>query len=116
MHMRTLHVRHVVASLRTKSFVHAFCDFFNLASVSVDCAVVADATARDVRKIVHLPSSLLSLPSLSVSFIADGALTGLSKKMIKQLYGDEQFKKWRRGYDEQPPPISSFSAACECLV
>lgn len=40
-----------------------------------------------------------------------GALTGLSKKMIRQIYGEKQFMKWRRGYDEQPPPISSFSSA-----
>lgn len=43
----------------------------------------------------------------------DGALTGLSKKMIRQIYGEAQFKRWRRGYDEPPPPISSFSSACE---
>jgi bisphosphoglycerate-dependent phosphoglycerate mutase len=46
----------------------------------------------------------------------DGALTGLSKKMIRQLYGEAQFKRWRRSYDERPPPISSFSAACECVL
>jgi len=40
-----------------------------------------------------------------------GALTGLSKKMIRQIYGDEQFMKWRRGFDTKPPPISSFSHA-----
>eukprot|EP01038_Epipyxis_sp_PR26KG_P006832 gene6832-9354_t len=40
-----------------------------------------------------------------------GALTGLSKKMIRQRHGDEQFKKWRRGFDSPPPPISSFSHA-----
>jgi len=39
----------------------------------------------------------------------DGALTGLSKKMIRQMYGDEQFMRWRRGFDEPPPAISSFS-------
>ena len=39
-----------------------------------------------------------------------GALTGLSKKMIKQRHGETQFKKWRRGYTNRPPPISSFSA------
>ena len=27
-----------------------------------------------------------------------GALTGLSKKMIKEKHGDAQFMKWRRGY------------------
>ena len=45
----------------------------------------------------------------------DGALTGLSKKMIKQIYGEAQFKRWRRGYHEPPPPISSFSSSCESL-
>lgn len=40
---------------------------------------------------------------------ADGALTGLSKKMIRQIYGDEQFMMWRRGYDCRPPAVSPFS-------
>jgi 2,3-bisphosphoglycerate-dependent phosphoglycerate mutase len=39
-----------------------------------------------------------------------GALTGLSKKMIAQKHGDKQFKKWRRGYDQRPPQVSSFSS------
>jgi len=38
-----------------------------------------------------------------------GALTGYSKKMIKQKYGEEQFLLWRRGFDIRPPPVSSFS-------
>ena len=38
-----------------------------------------------------------------------GALTGLSKKMIRQIHGEKQFLQWRRGYDTRPPPISSFS-------
>jgi hypothetical protein len=45
-----------------------------------------------------------------------GGLTGLSKKMIRQIYGDEQFMKWRRGYDTPPPPISSFSQACKTFL
>lgn len=40
-----------------------------------------------------------------------GNLTGLSKKMIKQIYGSDQFQQWRRGYDIQPPSISPFSQA-----
>ncbi len=39
-----------------------------------------------------------------------GALTGLSKKMIRQKHGDKQFKKWRRGYAQRPPLVSSFSS------
>jgi len=38
-----------------------------------------------------------------------GALTGLSKSMIKQQHGDAQFAKWRRGYAERPPKTSPFS-------
>ena len=39
-----------------------------------------------------------------------GALTGLSKKMIAQKHGEQQFKKWRRGYYQRPPAVSSFSS------
>eukprot|EP00538_Stauroneis_constricta_P004232 CAMPEP_0119572694 /NCGR_PEP_ID=MMETSP1352-20130426/44750_1 /TAXON_ID=265584 /ORGANISM="Stauroneis constricta, Strain CCMP1120" /LENGTH=855 /DNA_ID=CAMNT_0007622381 /DNA_START=144 /DNA_END=2711 /DNA_ORIENTATION=- len=38
-----------------------------------------------------------------------GELTGLSKKMVRQRHGDEQFMAWRRGYDVKPPHVSSFS-------
>jgi len=38
-----------------------------------------------------------------------GALTGFSKKMVKQKYGEEQFLLWRRGFDIKPPAVSSFS-------
>ena len=38
-----------------------------------------------------------------------GALTGLSKKMIQQEYGDAQFRKWRRRH-RQPPAVSLLSA------
>lgn len=40
-----------------------------------------------------------------------GALTGLSKKMIRQKHGQDQFLKWRRGFDTVPPPASTFSHA-----
>jgi 2,3-bisphosphoglycerate-dependent phosphoglycerate mutase len=39
-----------------------------------------------------------------------GALTGLSKQMVAQRHGDETLKKWRRGYADRPPAISSFSS------
>ena len=38
-----------------------------------------------------------------------GALTGLSKKKTRTVYGDVQFKKWRRSYNTRPPAVSSFS-------
>jgi 2,3-bisphosphoglycerate-dependent phosphoglycerate mutase len=38
-----------------------------------------------------------------------GALTGKSKNMIANIYGEDQLKKWRRGYSIRPPPTSSYS-------
>lgn len=38
-----------------------------------------------------------------------GDLTGLSKAMVKQRHGADQFQAWRRGYAVKPPPVSSFS-------
>ena len=38
-----------------------------------------------------------------------GALSGLSKRMVAQRNGEEQFKTWRRGYKVRPPAVSSFS-------
>lgn len=38
-----------------------------------------------------------------------GGLTGKSKKMIARVFGDSQFKRWRRGFDVRPPPLHSFS-------
>lgn len=38
-----------------------------------------------------------------------GALTSLSKRMIRTKYGQRQFQQWRRGYTTRPPPVSSFS-------
>jgi 2,3-bisphosphoglycerate-dependent phosphoglycerate mutase len=36
-------------------------------------------------------------------------LTGKSKKKIANDYGEDQLKKWRRGYKIRPPPTSSYS-------
>lgn len=38
-----------------------------------------------------------------------GALTGRSKKMVGNIYGQDQLKKWRRGFDIPPPKASSYS-------
>jgi 2,3-bisphosphoglycerate-dependent phosphoglycerate mutase len=38
-----------------------------------------------------------------------GDLTGKSKRMVANEYGDEQLKKWRRGYKIRPPRVSSYS-------
>ena len=38
-----------------------------------------------------------------------GALTGKSKAMVANEYGEEQLVKWRRGFKIRPPPVSSYS-------
>eukprot|EP00551_Chaetoceros_affinis_P005348 CAMPEP_0203662630 /NCGR_PEP_ID=MMETSP0090-20130426/529_1 /ASSEMBLY_ACC=CAM_ASM_001088 /TAXON_ID=426623 /ORGANISM="Chaetoceros affinis, Strain CCMP159" /LENGTH=786 /DNA_ID=CAMNT_0050525445 /DNA_START=40 /DNA_END=2400 /DNA_ORIENTATION=- len=38
-----------------------------------------------------------------------GDLTGKSKKMVANIYGEKQLKMWRRGFDVPPPPVSSYS-------
>ncbi len=35
-----------------------------------------------------------------------GALQGKNKAQVRAEYGDEQFARWRRSYDIQPPPIT----------
>ncbi len=35
-----------------------------------------------------------------------GALQGLNKLEVERKYGEEQLKKWRRGYDVRPPLIA----------
>ena len=35
-----------------------------------------------------------------------GALQGLNKATTREKYGDEQFMRWRRSYDEPPPPLA----------
>jgi 2,3-bisphosphoglycerate-dependent phosphoglycerate mutase len=38
-----------------------------------------------------------------------GALQGLDKSATREKYGDEQFMRWRRSYDEPPPPLDDDS-------
>lgn len=43
------------------------------------------------------------------TYLQYGALTGLSKSMVQERHGLEQFNKWRLSYDNAPPPVSPFS-------
>jgi 2,3-bisphosphoglycerate-dependent phosphoglycerate mutase len=38
-----------------------------------------------------------------------GALQGLDKAATREKYGDDQFLRWRRSYDEPPPPLDDDS-------
>jgi len=51
----------------------------------------------------------MTIPRVCIIYRMYGALTGFSKEMIKQRHGETQFKRWRRGYTNRPPAISSFS-------
>ena len=57
----------------------------------------------------HMYDIILSLIFKGLNERMYGELTGLSKAMVKQRHGDEQFKAWRRGYAVRPPSCSSFS-------
>jgi 2,3-bisphosphoglycerate-dependent phosphoglycerate mutase len=35
-----------------------------------------------------------------------GALQGMNKDEVKEKYGEDLFKQWRRSYDVQPPALS----------
>lgn len=45
-----------------------------------------------------------------------GELTGLNKVAIKEKYGAEQVKKWRRGYDHAPPKITKANPYYEEII
>ncbi|MGH7882598.1 MAG: phosphoglyceromutase [Candidatus Dormibacteraceae bacterium] len=34
-----------------------------------------------------------------------GGLQGRNKRQVREQFGDQQFKLWRRSYDEPPPPL-----------
>jgi 2,3-bisphosphoglycerate-dependent phosphoglycerate mutase len=36
-----------------------------------------------------------------------GALQGMNKDEIKEKFGEEKFKQWRRSYDIQPPALTA---------
>jgi 2,3-bisphosphoglycerate-dependent phosphoglycerate mutase len=38
-----------------------------------------------------------------------GALQGLDKAATREKFGDDQFMRWRRSYDEPPPPLDDDS-------
>lgn len=45
-----------------------------------------------------------------------GDLTGKNKWDVQKEYGDEQFQKWRRGWDTQPPNGESLKDVYERTV
>ncbi len=62
----------------------------------------AQQTLDEIKKILHC-ESIPTYQSESLNERDYGDLTGKNKWKIKEEFGEEQFNKWRRSYDEQPP-------------
>lgn len=45
-----------------------------------------------------------------------GDLQGLNKDEVRAEYGEEQFKKWRRGFDTPPPNGESLKDTCDRVL
>lgn len=62
----------------------------------------AQQTLDEIKKILHC-ESIPTYQSEALNERDYGDLTGKNKWKIKEEFGDEQFNKWRRSFDEQPP-------------
>lgn len=75
----------------------------------------AQQTLDEIKKILHCES----IPTYQTTALNErdyGDLTGKNKWKIKEEFGEEQFNKWRRGYDEQPPHGESLHNVYERVV
>lgn len=62
----------------------------------------AQQTLEEIKKICHI-EAIPTYQSQSLNERDYGDLTGKNKWKIKEEFGEEQFNKWRRSYDERPP-------------
>lgn len=65
-------------------------------------------TARIVQQAVGLPDGAVR-SSWRLNERHYGALQGMSKSAIREAYGDDLFRAWRRSLDVAPPPIAHGS-------
>lgn len=92
------HARRTGTQLRQAGFV------FDLAVTSV--------LKRAVNTLTHLQQTLEQpyLPVVQTWRLNDrhyGALTGLQKDEAGHVYGADVVRRWRRGFDEAPPPMAA---------
>ncbi len=75
--------------------------------------------AKDTWSIIQNQLQGKDIPTLSDPSLNErdyGDLTGKDKWQIKKDFGDEQFLKWRRGWDTPPPNGESLKDVYERLV
>lgn len=75
----------------------------------------AQQTLDEIKKILHCEY----IPTYQTQALNErdyGDLTGKNKWKIKEEFGDEQFNKWRRSYDEQPPHGESLHNVYDRVV
>ena len=71
------------------------------------------AFSSALKRAIHTLEIILKTMNLNIDFKKAwqlnekhyGSLQGQNKQSIKQKYGEEQFKKWRRSFDLAPPPF-----------
>lgn len=82
----------------------------------VPCFVHEDETFKKMSKIHDPGSKADTIPVYMASELNErmyGKLQGLNKEKTKQEFGEEQFIKWRRGYDTPPPEGESLKMTKE---
>jgi 2,3-bisphosphoglycerate-dependent phosphoglycerate mutase len=62
----------------------------------------AQQTLDEIKKILHC-EDLPTYENTALNERDYGDLTGKNKWKIKEEFGEEQFNKWRRSFDEKPP-------------
>jgi len=75
----------------------------------------AKQTWEEIQKIVNAEN----IPTVSDKALKErdyGDLTGKNKWKIKEEYGEEQFQKWRRGWDTPPPSGESLKDVYERVL
>lgn len=75
----------------------------------------AQQTLDEIKKILNC-ESISTYQTTALNERDYGDLTGKNKWKIKEEFGEEQFNKWRRSYDEQPPNGESLHNVYDRVV
>lgn len=75
----------------------------------------AHETWEDIREVLH-PQDIPVFESEALNERDYGLLTGKNKWDVEKEYGEAQFMKWRRGWDEPPPRGESLKMVYERVI
>ena len=67
----------------------------------------AQQTLDEIKEVLH-SKKILTYENKALNERDYGELTGKNKWKIKEEFGEEQFNKWRRSYNEKPPKGESL--------